>query len=140
MTTTRKQLAEELEASRHVPRARVYRYQPETLAELAKVPRGTVNEASANLGALNHEPLLVCLDSLIRYAKAYRQRYDGDPLAEDGVLGPHFEDALFAIRRLLDGDGAVAMERGITTDSKDNGVCESLYWRARSIAGFQGER
>lgn len=109
--------------------------QPETLAELARIPRGTVAEQSMRLGRLNDEPLLLALDGLLRYAKAYRQRFES-PLAEDGVLGPCWLDAAKGLRGLLNGDGAVAMERGVTTDSKDNGALEGIFWHALRAAGF----
>ena len=35
--------------------------------------------------------------------------------------------------------GAVAHERGITTDTKDNGCVESMFWAAMDIAGFTEE-
>src|SRR5262245_26111744 len=112
------------------------RYQSETYREYERVPSGTVSRESAALGMNEREPLIVAFDALLRYAKAYRRTYEA-PLADDGVLGGPWLDAAKSLRALLNGDGAVAMERGITTDSKDNGMLESLFWKALDIAGFE---
>lgn len=112
--------------------------QSETAAALAKVPANTVAKQSANLGVTHGEPLLVAMDAMIRYAKAYKRRYE-ENLGEDGVLGEEFGKAISGLRALLNGDGAVAMERDITTDSKDNGVIEEMYWQACKIAGLDGD-
>jgi hypothetical protein len=71
------------------------------------------------------------------YAKAYRARY-GQGVADDGALGDEFGRTIAGIRYLLNGDGAVAMRRGITTDSKDNGCIESMYWAACAASGHDG--
>lgn len=109
--------------------------QPETLAEIAKLKGGTVSLESALLGVNEGEPLLYAMDGLLRYAKAYRKRFEDD-LANDGVLGEPWLAAAKGLRALLDGDGVVALERGITTDSKDNGVIEAVFWLALAAAGF----
>jgi len=112
--------------------------QPETLAEIDRLPKGTISEASMRLGYRESEPLLVAMDVMLRYAKAYRRAYES-PVGNDGVLGPEYARAIRGIRALLNGDGAVAMERGITTDSKDNGVIEALYWLCCEAAGLDGD-
>jgi hypothetical protein len=81
------------------------------------------------------EPLIVMMDALIEYATAYRVRFDG-PLADDGFLGEPWLAAAKGVRALLNGDGAIAMKQGITTDSKDNGTVEAMFWNAMSVAGF----
>ncbi len=113
----------------------VYKLQSESIAELAKIPPGTVAEASARLGLNGAEPLLVAMDALMRYAKAYRTHFEAH-LRDDDVLGSPWLQAVQGIHALLDGDGAVAMERDITTDSKDNGVIEGMYWHALRLGGF----
>lgn len=112
--------------------------QPETLAAIAKVPAGTIAAVSMNLGVHESEPLLTAMDAMIRYAKAYRKAYE-TPVGEDGVLGDYFAHAISGLRKLLNGNGAVAMERGYSTDSKDNGVIESMFWTACDIAGLDGD-
>jgi hypothetical protein len=111
--------------------------QSETVSALAKIPQGTVAARSARLGVYEGEPLLVMADALLSYAKAYRARFES-PIGEDGVLGKPYCEALAGVRALLNGDGAVAMRRGITTDSKDNGSIESIYWAACEAAGVDG--
>jgi hypothetical protein len=86
----------------------------------------------------NGEALIVALDALLRYADAYTLRF-GDPLATDYVLGPAWLEAIKGVRGLLDGDGECAMIAGITTDSKDNGACEAMFWAALAAAGYTEE-
>ena len=113
-----------------------YTLQPETAAT---VRSGMDIVACAHRQGVTYgEPLIMMLDSLLNYAKAYRIRFDS-PLAEDYVLGESFLASLKGVRGLLDGDGAVAMVRGLTTDSKDNGACESLFWLALEAAGYTEE-
>jgi hypothetical protein len=115
--------------------------QDETLTALRKLPHDVVAAQSMSLGFRQGEPLLLALDGLLRYAKAYKTRYESD-LADDYVLGDHWVDAIKGIHGLLDGDGAVAMEQKINSDSKCNGVLEEIYQAALATAGFdsQGDR
>ena len=110
-----------------------YFYQPETT--LNPPDKGTVAGQSHSIGLRHHEPIIVMLDCLIRYAKAHAGKY-GSPLSEDHVLGDAWLDTIKALHGLLDGDGAIAMEMNRSTDSKCNGACEALYWQAIKIAGF----
>lgn len=105
-------------------------------ASQSKMKPGTIAWVSHALGAQQDEPLLFGLAGMVRYARAYEKAYESK-LAEDGVLGVYFLDAIKGLRGLLNGDGAVAMERDITTDSKDNGTCEHLFWLAMEAAGFK---
>ncbi len=111
-----------------------YRYGPEVSKHAAKITEGTISDRANTMGILQGEPLIVMMDCLIKYAQAYRKRFGG-PLADDGVLGDPWLDAAKGVRALLNGDGAIALERGITTDSKDNGVVEGMFWDAMEAAG-----
>lgn len=113
-----------------------YTYQREADIALARLTPNTIDEQSHKLGMMNAEPITVCIDSLLRYARAYSARFDGEKLANDGVLGRYWLDSIKAIRGLCNGDGAVAYERGRTTDSKSNGAVESMFWAAIEAAGF----
>ena len=106
------------------------------LEKLAVMAPGTVALAEMKLGVKHGEPLLVALDGMVRYAKAYAKR-NGAPM--DAFLGKYFAQAIAGLRGLCNGDGAVAMEREISTDSKDNGTLESLYWTACAAAGMDGD-
>lgn len=112
-------------------------FQEETVAALNKVPHGTVSYRAARLGVYEAEPLLVTMDAMIAYAKAYQVRFE-DPVGNDYVLGVSFNKIISGVRELLNGDGAVAMRRGITTDSKDNSCIEQMYWDACRLAGVDG--
>ena len=112
-----------------------YTLHPFTVAELAKIPKNTVAEQSAKRGVMRAEPILLGLDGMLRFAHAYVSKH-GSPIADDYVARPEFIGALRGIHGLLNFDGAVAMERGYNTDSKDNGVCEAIYWEALRVAGL----
>lgn len=112
-----------------------YKLQPETALALGNVPSNTVAEVAAELGRINGEPLLVALDGLLRYAKAYRKN-TGSDLCEDGVLGPSALQAAKSLRELLNGDGAVAWELGRSTDSKDNSSLEDVFWAFVEAGGW----
>lgn len=111
---------------------------PEARKEIWNLKYGTVAFESMQLGLKENEPLLTAMDGMLRYAKAYRKHFDS-PLGEDGVLGSEFAKVISGLRGLLNGDGAVAMERDITTDSKDNGVIEALYCECCKVAGIDGD-
>ena len=113
-------------------------FQPETESALEKLTSGTIAADSARLGLINNEPLFYALDGMLRYAKAHAKRYEST-LSEDYFLGPHWLATVKGLRGLLNGDGAVAMEMGRTRDSKDNGVCEEIFWAAMASAGFKEE-
>ena len=49
-----------------------YYYQRETILETLCFPEGTVSGSAASLGYHGHEPILVAMDAMIRYAKAYQ--------------------------------------------------------------------
>ena len=114
----------------------MYKYQDEMVKEYRKLPERTVSQKAMEIGLHNYEPLIVAMDSMLRYAKAYKRAYDF-LISDDGVLGEEFLSVITGIRGLLNGDGAVAMEKGITTDSKDNGTIESLFWKCMDIGGFE---
>lgn len=109
--------------------------QSETVHALAKVPAGTVSAQSVRLGVYEGEPLLVIADALLSYAKAYRGRY-GCSITNDGHAGEAFADMLRGVKTFLDHDGGVALRRGITTDSKDNGSMFDIIEATCTAAGI----
>lgn len=120
------------------PHSTFYRFTPEAIVHANKLTPGTVSERAHKLGLENGEPLIIAMDALIKYAQAYKDRFE-QPLCEDGVLADPWLDAVKGIRALLNGDGAIAMIKGITTDSKDNGCVESMFWDALASAGYTEE-
>lgn len=114
------------------------KFQPETVQAVLKIDPKCVDAYSMMLGINGAEPLLLCMDGLLRYAKAHEKRYEVK-LGDDAWLGDQWLQAINGVRALLNGDGAVALEMGITTDSKCNGVLEDIYWHAMSAAGFKDE-
>lgn len=120
------------------PHSTLYRYSAEAVTAANKIPLGCVNEKAHKDGMLNGEPLTIAMDCLVKYAEAYQIRFE-QKLSEDYVLGPEWLKAATAIRALLNGDGAIALKNGITTDSKDNGCIEDMFWSALALAGFGQE-
>lgn len=120
------------------PHSTFYKYSAETIAQANTLPNGTVAEHAHKYGMENGEPLIVAMDCLLKYAEAYRQRFDSN-LMDDYVLGPIWLDAAKGIRGLLNGDGVVAMKKDISTDTKDNGCVESMFWSALKLAGYEGK-
>lgn len=116
----------------------MYIYQKETIEESLKLKKGTIAHQNHIAGIDNNEPLIVCMDGLLRYAKAHKTRFDNN-LQNDYVLGDYWLEAVKGIRGLLNGDGAIALETGNSQDSKDNGCIEGVFWSAMKIAGFTEE-
>lgn len=120
------------------PHSTQYRYTPETIAHANRLPAGTVSEQAHKYGMEQGEPLLIAMDALFKYADTYWRKFNCQ-LANDHVLGQEWLKAVVGIRALLNGDGQVAMAKDITTDTKDNGCIESLFWDALRVAGFKEE-
>jgi hypothetical protein len=74
--------------------------QPETMLAIAKLDPKCVDAHSTRLGINDAEPLLVAMDGLLRYAKAYEKRFEGK-LAEDYALGDYWVDAIKGLHGLL---------------------------------------
>lgn len=117
------------------PHSTLYRYTHETIAHANRLSVGTVSEHAHKYGMEAGEPLLIAMDALLKYAQTYRRKFES-PLAQDGVLGVYWLEAVKGIRGLLNGDGQLAMAKDITTDTKDNGCIESMFWGALKAAGF----
>ena len=105
------------------------------MEETDKVSPSCVEGDSHRWGINGGEPLTVAMDALYKYAEAYKTRFGG-PLADDHFLGDEWLQSISALRALLNGDGALAMIAGRSTDSKSNGALEALFWRAITAAGF----
>lgn len=114
----------------------MFSFSTNATARAAQLTKGTVSERSHAEGMRADEPLIVMMDCLHKYAVAYKIRHEQN-LCDDGFLGDLWLDAAKGVRGLLNGDGAVAMILGITTDSKDNGTVEGMFWDAMAVAGFE---
>jgi hypothetical protein len=133
-------------AARYLPETYGASWQPETLAALEKLRAtcpGTVALRDMERGFSMAEPLLVIADQCIRYAKAYRNEFD-QTIGEDYICRPEFSSLLSGFRGLLNFDGAAKWEAchnatvRIGADTKDNGLIESLFWKACELAGIDG--
>lgn len=133
----------------YVPLAASYSWQPETIAAFETLARqcpGTVSARDARLSFEAADPALVMIDAAIRWVKAYRARFE-QPVAEDYMASPEISGILSGVRGLLNFDGGAKMERDARTpgdrsdwtDSKENGMIESLYWEACRLAGLDGD-
>lgn len=117
------------------PHSTHYKYSSETINAANRLGVGTVDEHAHKSGMLAGEPLTVAMDCLLKYAQAYKERYESG-LADDHVLGPLWLDSMKGLRGLLNGDGSEAMRLDITTDSKSNVALESVFWTAMAVAGY----
>lgn len=117
------------------PHSTLYRYTAESIAHANKLTVNTVSEVAHKRGMESGEPLLVAMDSMLKYAEAYRTNFERN-LSDDWFLGEEWLSVVKGIRGLLNGNGAVALMKGISTDSKDNGCIESLFWDAIRISGY----
>jgi hypothetical protein len=117
------------------PHSTLYRYSAETIAAANKLGLNTVDEHAHKKGMIEGEPLTIAMDAMLKYAEAYKIRME-QPLSDEGVLGDPWLEIVRNIRRLCDGDGAIAMKRNITTDSKCNGCIETVFWNAIEMAGY----
>jgi hypothetical protein len=116
-----------------------YDLQPETSVLLEKLhPQRVVSAQASKLGLKHGEPLLVAMDAMLRYAKAYRNQYDRG-IADDSYAGADFHSILEGLNSLLSMDGGVAYELDITTDSKDNGILNTIYIEALKAGGYEVE-
>jgi hypothetical protein len=120
------------------PHSVLWRYRPETVVAANKLPVGSQEETRHKLGMQEGEPLIVIMDALLNYAEAYRDR-QGELLATDGVLGQPWLEAVRGIRALLNGQGAIAMRKDLSSDSFDGGAMEDMFWNALGMAGFTEE-
>ncbi len=111
------------------------RLQQESIKQSKVLKCNTIAYQSYKLGLVYKEPLLYAMDGMLRYAKAYKKHFENN-LANDSVLGENWLSAVKGLRGLLNGNGVVAMEKDITTDSKDNGLIEGIFWDAIKVAGF----
>lgn len=119
-----------------IPHSTQYQYTDATLDAARKLGSGTIAERDHKDGLRNGEPLIVAMDALLKYAQAYRVRYECG-ISEDGVLGDEWLAAVKGVRGLLNGDGAIGLtsQHGLR-DSKDNGCVESVFWAALDAAGY----
>ena len=113
-----------------------HQYQDDTVKEFLKLQKDTVDCRSMELGFAEDEPLLVAFDVMLRYARAFKQCF-GQALQQNHFLGDEYLRVITGLRGLLNGSGAVSMERNITTDSKSNGVLESIFWKCLFEAGYR---
>ena len=112
-----------------------YNFSNSALKHAEKINPGTVAYQSHQMAFNEAEPLLLAMDCLYKYALTYKRRF-GSNLADDGVLGQEWLDAIKGIHGLLNGDGEIAMAKNISTDSKDNGAIEGIFLDAIEVAGF----
>lgn len=114
------------------------KYSNEMMVEYQKITKDTISQKAMLTGMINDEPLIVAFDSMLRYAKAYEKRFE-DRLNNDYYLGEQYLQVIVGLRNLLNSNGAVANERDITTDSKDNGALEAMFWHCMEASGFKEE-
>ena len=117
-----------------------YKFQPETVNLLGTLQGGGELSSvhSMALGVRHAEPALVIIDSAIRFAKAYHQRFNSR-VCNDPEASAALSSILTGARSLLNFHGAAATEINSAIDSKDNTTLEKLFWTACEVAGLDGE-
>ena len=111
-------------------------------AKLEKDARTSREYTDHCFGMHAGEPLIFAMDALYKFAAAYFKETGGDRrLADDGyeARGRYWLDAAKGIRAMLNFNGACAMERRLSSDSKSNSAVESLFWAALEVAGYKEE-
>lgn len=120
------------------PHSTLYRYTAETISQANRLPVGSVEESRHKTGMELGEPLIIMMDCLIKYAEAYRERYDFE-LAQDSTLGASWLDSLEAVKDLLNSEGVLKMKGKVNGESFDGQTMWNLYADAKRIAGFKPE-
>jgi hypothetical protein len=90
----------------------------------SKLTRGTVAHQRHTTGIFRNEPVMVLMDTLLRYAEKHERRFESK-LSEDYFLGPAWLQSIMGVRTLLNGEGDF-----------DGGTLEELFWKALEVAGF----
>jgi hypothetical protein len=95
---------------------------------------------AVSIGIDNAEPLLIILDSIIRYCKAHEARF-GSKIGMDYIACEHIKSMLSGVKGMFNFDGGVAMERqslGLSClDSKDSSMMSEMTSVAMEIAGIE---
>lgn len=113
-------------------------YQHETTLVHNALPVDSVARRENHNGMMRNEPIIIMLDSLLRYARAYRKRFEHN-VADETALKEYFVGALTGVRGMLSWQGAVANELGHSRDSKDNGAMDQLFFLVTKEAGLTEE-
>lgn len=111
-------------------------YQKETMDAYGKLEVGSLEHDSQKRGIEGYEPLILIADSLLRYAKAFRGRYER-PISDYTRIKSGFVAAINGVWRLCyEGIGAIAMEDGSIIDSKESGCIKKVLLTAVKEAGL----
>jgi len=110
-------------------------YQKETMDAYKNLEKETLEYDRQKRGIEGYEPLILIADSLLRYAKAHRSRYER-PISDYPRVKSGFAHAVNGLWRLCEGIGAIAMEDGSIIDSKESGCIKKVLLAAVKEAGL----
>lgn len=110
-------------------------YSQATMACFRRLMLGSSDWKQHKLGLDAGEPVLLILDSLWKYAAAYKS-FRRKALADDEVLGQAWLRTLQGVRQMTHVKGAVAMDLDHLTDSKSEWACSEMVWKCVDEAGF----
>lgn len=114
-----------------------YRYQQETIELSKKLDPTKICGHDHLIGMEAGEPMIVMIDSMIRYAREH-EKAQGDKLASDWRLLDHYKDILRALKDMLNWNGALSVKAGVR-DSKDNSTLYKMIQVACQAAGINEE-
>ena len=98
----------------------------------------TYSTMEHRLGVEKLEPMYVIADNLIRWAKAHAKQ-NGALLGTDYYSKEGFVSIAYGVLHMASSQGVVALEKGLTRDSKDNSVLSHLINKACELAGIAYE-
>jgi hypothetical protein len=115
-----------------------YHYHPKVAEFINRLTPGTIAFAGAVYGHNKCEPLLVMIDSVIKWVDEYYGLY-GHPIVEESAHAEQIKNILTACKNLLGYNSSMKSAYRLTFDPKDDGTLFNLIELAADIAGFDME-
>ena len=115
-----------------------YTYHPKVAELIAKLNPATISGAGALYGHNKCEPLLVMIDSALKWAESYYINYH-HKIAEDSLSGRQIKNILTACKCLIEHNSPLKDNYNLTFDPKDDGTLYSLIMFACMLGGFREE-
>lgn len=102
---------------------------------IGKLDNNSCSDQEMILGIRNDEPILIIVNSLLRYCKAHTKRYEC-LIGDDSYSCRYVKKIIDGVDGLLSCNGGVAMEKGLSLDSKDNGKISKMLRLIKDQHGF----
>lgn len=115
-----------------------YFYHPKVAELISKLNPSTISGAGAIYGHNKCEPLLVMIDSAIKWAESYYITYKVK-IVSDNIQGEQLKNILKACKILSEFDSPLNADYDLTFDPKDDGTIYDLIVFAAALGGFELE-